>query len=148
MMNVIYNEEVYYEIDELINRLRGLACQKDYVFRGYGKQDELFPNIIRGKDFKDIENELLCDFEKYGSNYFHATTPIDFMSYAQHFGLPTRLLDFTYNPFIALSFALHMPKGNNYKNKDDGEFYYIRYASLKENICVPLIPISDDIYNM
>ncbi len=135
-------------IEGVIDRLNALARNGDYVFRGYGKQDELFPNVIRDKDYADVENELLHDFEKYGSNYFRANTPIDFMSYAQHFGLPTRLLDFTRNPFIALSFALYMPKGPKYKEKDDKTYYYVRYASLKENLCVSSIPLNDEIHNM
>lgn len=135
-------------VQAVIDRLNLLARSNAYVFRGYGKQDELFPNIIRGKDFSNVENILLHDFEKYGSNYFSANTPIDFMSYAQHFGLPTRLLDFTRNPFIALSFALYMPKGTNYKDDDDRVYYYIRYASLNDNLCVPSIPLNDDVYNV
>ena len=80
-------------IQAVIEQLNVLARKGCYVFRGYGKQDELFPNIIRDKDHAKQEVRLLEDFEKYGSSYFHATTPIDFMSYAQHFGLPTRLLE-------------------------------------------------------
>ena len=136
-------------IQAVIDRLNGLAQEGRYVFRGYGKQDELYPNIIRGKtSYADIEGKLLKDFEKYGSSYFHATTPIDFMSYAQHFGLPTRLLDFTYNPFIALSFALYSPKSNGkYSVPEYKEYYYIRYACLDENLCAPSIPLNDEIYN-
>lgn len=135
-------------VQSVIDKLNLLARNGDYVFRGYGKQEELFPNIIRKGDYANVENDLLYDFEKYGSSYFHASTPIDFMSYAQHFGLPTRLLDFTYNPFIALSFALYMPKSTNYKYPDDKDYYYIRYASITDNLCVPTIPLKDEIYNM
>ena len=137
-------------VQDVIARLNELVRKGRYVFRGYGKQDELYPNIIRGKtSYESIEAKLLEDFEKYGSSYFHASTPIDFMSYAQHFGIPTRLLDFTYNPFIALSFALYSPKSNgNYIVPEDKNYYYIRYASLDENLCALSIPLNDDIYNM
>ncbi|MGI6348302.1 MAG: FRG domain-containing protein [Eubacteriales bacterium] len=135
--------------EDVVERLNVLARHGDYVFRGYGKQDELFPNIIRGQvNYVVIEDKLLKDFEKYGSSYFHATTPIDFMSYAQHFGIPTRLLDFTYNPFIALSFSLYTPKSNaKYKNNMDKDFYYVRYASLSENLLKYSIQLKDDIHN-
>lgn len=136
-------------VQAVIDRLNELVRKGGYVFRGYGKQDELYPNIIRGKtSYENLEDKLLKDFEKYGSNYFHATTPIDFMSYAQHFGLPTRLLDFTHNPFIALSFALFSSKTNgDYSVPEDKKYYYIRYASLDDNLCAPSIPLREDIYN-
>ena len=147
-----YNNEIIISEDDgvksVIEMLNELAHTQNYVFRGYGKQEELLPTIIRKKDYISLEQSLLHDFEKYGSSYYHASTPIDFMSYAQHYGLPTRLLDFTYNPFIALSFALYMPKGNKYTFDEDKIYYYIRYASLEENLCVTSIPLNDEIYKI
>ena len=148
-----YNDITKIEASEgakrVIDVLTSLAQNGGNVFRGYNKQDELLPSLIREKtNYTDVEVELLKEFERYGSHYFHATTPIDFMSYAQHFGLPTRLLDFTYNPFVALSFALHGQKSNGgYKEPDDKLYYYVRYASLDENLCAPSIPLNDDVYN-
>ncbi len=148
-----YNDVTIIEASDgfkrVIDVLTDLAQNGRNVFRGYNKQDELLPSLIREKtSYTNVEIELLKEFERYGSHYFHASTPIDFMSYAQHFGLPTRLLDFTFNPFIALSFALHSPKSNGeYKEPSDKLYYYIRYASLDENLCAPSIPLNDEIYN-
>lgn len=137
-------EPVFTNADKLITRLTELAANKNIVFRGYGKQSELFPNLIREKDWSNKEIDLLYEFEKYGLQYFSANNPIDFMSYAQHYGLPTRLLDFTHNPFTALSFALFMPKSTNYSCDEDKTFYYIRYCNLNQQIHFRALPYYDD----
>ena len=128
--------------EAIISKLNRLAIDGNFVFRGYNKQEELLPKIIREKKIP-FEVNMLEDFERYGCHYFHAITPIDFMSYAQHFGIPTRLLDFTFNPFIALFFEKKKKKGSKNLLKDDNEYYYIQYASLEENICLPNIVYSN-----
>lgn len=143
-MNNVGIGKVFYDASEVISFLTSLASDRSYVFRGYGKQSELLPNIIREKDWRNCEIELLSDFERFGLQYFSANNPIDFMSYAQHYGLPTRLLDFTYNPFIALSFALYIPKSTNYKFDDDKTFYYIRYCKISEQNYFRVLPYYSD----
>lgn len=117
--------------DELINFLNELVNTNDvtYIYRGYNNDDEIYPAIIRKKDYSKYEERLLNEFEKYGLAYFSPNNHMEFLSYAQHFGLPTRLLDFTYNPFIALFFALHK------KEKED-PYYKIIYCDIKD--CVTL----------
>lgn len=129
--------------DELISKLTSLASDGGFVFRGYSTQDQMLPNIIR-KNAVDIEMELLYGFEKYANQYINANNPVDFLSYAQHFGLSTRLLDFTYNPFVALYFALFKSKPTNAVNLEDREYYYIRYCNVKENFCLEEIPIINE----
>ena len=130
--------------DHLIDRLTELAISGQWVFRGYNTQEQLLPNVIR-RNVSDVEDTLLFEFERYGAQYINASNPVDFMSYAQHFGLSTRLLDFTYNPFVALYFALFSPKSNgNYRNPEDKDYYYIRYASTNNNIMIHHIPYFND----
>lgn len=140
--NVMQIAEYYHEQDGLLDVLTHLANAGTYVFRGYSIQNQLYPQIIRGEDFSNVEYDLLDEFEKYGSHYFTASTPIDFLSYGQHYGLPTRLLDFTFNPFIALSFALYSQKPSElYESEENRDYYYIRYCDILENIHLKSIPI-------
>lgn len=132
--------EIFTDKSELIARLIELAGNGKYVFRGYSKQDQLQPNIVR-RNLVNREKELLFEFERSANQYLNTSNPVDFMSYAQHYGLATRLLDFTYNPFIALFFALFTPKGGNYLFEEDKDYYYIRYCDTENNILIRHVPI-------
>lgn len=136
----MFKTETFNNKSALIARLTELAEGGKWVFRGYSKQDQLQPNIIR-RNFVDQERELLFEFERSANQYLNTSNPVDFMSYAQHYGLATRLLDFTYNPFIALFFALFTPKGNNYTVKEDAIYYYIRYCNIEDSILIRHVPI-------
>jgi hypothetical protein len=54
---------------------------------------------------------------KFAFPYLHSFDPIEHLMIAQHFGIPTRLLDWSYDILIALFFACY-DKDNKFSDKD------------------------------
>lgn len=82
--------------------------RSNYVFRGLSDQDyELKSSLIRlGGDYTNLERHLLRNFRKYAHRDVVPSDSVwNWLSVAQHHGLPTRLMDWTYSPFIAMHFA-------------------------------------------
>jgi hypothetical protein len=98
-----------------------------WIFRGHSKASyELIPSVGRGKytakTRKRYEESLFDIFCREAKAYMTATPTDDWewLSLAQHHGLPTRMLDWTYNPLVALYFTVEA-------NEDfDGKLFALR----------------------
>lgn len=125
--------EAEYQLKEL-HDIFGLFCRSDpteaseqRVFRGEPRlyeQTHLIPKIGRQpipeakKGKVGDEEVLLNQFLRLGKlHYDGMSTRMDELTLAQHYGLPTRLLDWTFNPLVALYFATE-------EDNADGAIYF------------------------
>ncbi|GAB2690987.1 FRG domain-containing protein [Mucilaginibacter koreensis] len=83
----------------------------DFLFRGQLDDYTLIPKISRLQakgNLLDVEQVLLQEFKRTNPLLIEAHQPMDdwdYLTLGQHFGLPTRLLDWSYNALTALWFA-------------------------------------------
>lgn len=103
------------------------------VFRGHSNSEYTLRSSIQrfvgDTDEWQLETHLLRDFNKYAQQFIDEPESFHHLqSLAQHHGLPTRLLDWTYSPLVATYFAT----GGNLDV--DGEVLVVDYAAAHEHL--------------
>lgn len=71
---------------------------------------QLVPSLLRHKQGVDKENVLFGEYERSARRFLERRTDDwELLVDMQHYGIPTRLLDWTGVLGIALAFALYQP---------------------------------------
>jgi hypothetical protein len=104
--------------------------RSNYVFRGTSKTGgDLRTSLMSlGGSYERVERPLLRTFRRYAQRDAVPDDSIwNWLAVAQHHGLPTRLLDWTFSPYVALHFATQ----NTESYGRDGLIWAVDYVRCK-----------------
>ena len=123
-------------IDELVSNLN--SYENHFVYRGHTEKSWTLESSIRRIFTNDKLEDRIRKAETFSLEQFKSkfhlydttnktpTTKLEWLSLMQHYGVPTRLLDFTESPYVALYFAIET---YNPRQEDDFALYAIDYRS-------------------
>lgn len=102
--------------------------RSSYVYRGLDLAEYDLSTTLNRLGESHLEKHLLRNFIKYSVQTHTYSSIWYLLALAQHHGLPTRLLDWTYSPLVGLHFAV----ANFKRYNEDGVIWAVNYVDSKE----------------
>jgi hypothetical protein len=126
-------------IDHLLRVVNELS--NNFVFRGQANSDWSLQSSLervigdkwsskKAQRFEEFSiSQFKSKFHLYDRENVQPSSKLAWLSVMQHYGVPTRLLDFSESPYVALYFAL---EGYNSQTKASLALYAIDYSDILE----------------
>ena len=100
-----------------------------FAYRGVPRVSHTLDTSLQTGGFVGHEKHLLTSFRKYAvESAVHGDWVLNWLSLAKHHGLPTRLLDWSYSPYVAMHFAT----ANLKEFEHDGAIWCVDYQKTNE----------------
>jgi hypothetical protein len=103
-------------LEGFVRKIRQImpADEEVLLYRGHSDRInfKLVPSVLREAKYRDAEHQILRELvASHPSEFAQDGTTLEQLARVQHYSLPTRLLDVTWNPLAGLYFAAKDDKG-------------------------------------
>ncbi|MDE6058840.1 MAG: FRG domain-containing protein [Clostridia bacterium] len=137
-----FTVDSFLKFDTLVSILHEIKNEVNFTsyffYRGVNNEAYKLRSSLRVNYLENFEDELINEmYNKCPAEFSSCKSDFEMIAKMQHYGLPTRFIDFTKNPYVSLWFACQ--KNENIKNDTNGLIYLDDCAILMAHSMIKII---------